>query len=325
MLETISTAIKVLPKMIVPSVSKANLALSFKCNHKCLTCNIWKTHGHNLTKNSKHIEEGVLTINEIEKIASRNKLIYLSLTGGEPFLRKDIGEIIQVCLQHVPMVTITTNGSLPETIERAVSQALAKTNNLLDINVSLDGNEEQHDAFTRTKGSYKRATETIERLVRIRKRNRRLKLSIENLVSACTNAGRGHVRQYAQRMNIPLTYSVEQRAPFYDNGDGPVNIKEMPKVKPSLKLHDIFSYLYIRSSRNGHKPKCVAGQYTCSITPYGDVMPCLFVPAILKNLRETDYRIGKLDYKNAVGECKERCWTPCEAYPTIMFRPWRLL
>ena len=313
----------ILPRIIVPRISKANLVLTFKCNHKCLTCNIWKTHGDNLTRNSQWKDKEELTVDEIEKIVSRNKLIYLSLTGGEPFLRKDIGEIIQVSMQHIPMVTLTTNGSVPSTIERAASQALSKTKGLLGINISLDGNKEQHDAFTRTKGSYEKAIETIERLTALK--NNRLKLSIENLVSACTDAGRAHVCQYAQQMGIPLTFSIEQRAPFYDNEDNLANIEEIPSVKLSLKPHEIFSYLYIKSSMNGHTPKCVAGQYTCSITPYGDVMPCLFVPVILKNLRETEYKIGKLDYKEAVGKCQKRCWTPCEAYPTIMFRPWRLL
>ena len=323
-MNTAKIILKVIPRIIVPKVSKANLVLTFNCNHKCVTCNIWKTHGRNLIKGAKYPTE--LTVEEIEKIVTRNNLIYISLTGGEPFLRKDIGDIIRVCLQHVPMVTITTNGSLPKIIEKAAKQALLKTNNLLDINVSFDGNKEQHDAFTQIEGSYERVTETIKRLAKLRaKMNGKLKLSIEELVSVHTEAGREHVAQFAKQMNIPLTYSIEQKAPFYDNEDNVLVKGKMPSTKMRLSPHDIFSHLYIQSSMNGHIPKCVAAQYTCSITPYGDVMPCLFLPITLKNLRETDYVIGKLDYKEAVGTCKRRCWTPCEAYPTIMFRPWRLL
>ena len=319
----LSFGTKILHRMIVPGIAKINLVLTFNCNHKCVTCNIWKTHGYNLTKNSLWKDKGELTVDEVEKIVTRNKFIYLSLTGGETFLRKDIKEIIEVCLQHVPMVTITSNGSMPEKMERVVRQVLPGAKGLLDINISLDGNKEQHDAFTQVEGSYEKATDAIRRLAAMRSKD--FRLSIETLVSAHANNGRKAVRQLARELNIPVTYSIEQKAPFYDNEDNVINPGKLPELKLSSSLLDIFSCLYIKGAMNGHTPQCVAGQYTCSVTPYGDVMPCLFLPVILKNLRETNYVLGKLDYKGVVGKCTQKCWTPCEAYPTIMFRPWRLL
>jgi len=319
MLNLLKMGTKILPRIIIPQISKANLVLTFKCNHKCVTCNIWKTHGRNLTKGVK----GELTVEEIEKIVTRNKLIYLSLTGGEAFLREDISDIIQVCMSHVPMVTLTSNGSMPDKMIKTVNKVLPNAKGILDINISLDGNREQHDAFTRVNGSYERATESIERLKA--SQNGNLKLSVETLVSSYVEMGKEYVCQYARDRGLPLTYTIEQKAPFYDNEDNVIKPVELPEVKLKLNPHSLFSYLYIRNAKRNHNVKCVAGQYTCSITPNGDVMPCLFLPTVLKNLKETDYVIGKLDYKEVVENCTQKCWTPCEAYPTIMFRPWRLL
>jgi MoaA/NifB/PqqE/SkfB family radical SAM enzyme len=319
----LSIGSKALYRIFVPGIAKANLALTFRCNHKCATCNIWKTHGYNLTKDSRWKDAGELTVDEIEKFTERNNLIYLSLTGGETFLRKDIEEIVKVCSLHVPMLTITSNGSMPEKIEKVARNVLPYAKGIININISLDGNKEQHDKFTGVPGSYEKAVESIDRLATIK--NSKLRISIETLVSTLTNGGREYVQHFAEERKLPITYSIIQKAPFYDNESINIGCGELPKIKASLNPHDIFSALYIRSARNGHSPKCVAGQYTCSITPYGDIMPCLFLPVILKNLRESDYRIGKLDYKEAVKSCQSRCWTPCEAYPTIMFRPWRIL
>ena len=295
---------KVLSRMIIPKISKANLVLTFKCNHKCVTCNIWKTHGRNLTKGVK----GELTVEEIEKIVTRNKLIYLSLTGGEAFLREDISDIIQVCMKHVPMVTMTSNGSMPDKMVQTINQILPKAKGILDINISLDGNREQHDTFTGIEGSYERATESIERL--LASQNGNLKLSIETLVSSHVEKGKAHVYQYAREMGLPLTYTIEQKAPFYDNEENVIKPTELPHLRLKFNPYSLFSYLYIRNAKRKHRVKCVAGQYTCSITPNGDVMPCLFLPTVLKNLKETDYVIGKLDYKEVVEKC-QGCWTPC--------------
>lgn len=323
MFEIIKLGTNVLQRIINPSISKINLALTFQCNHKCITCNIWKTKGNKLTENSKYKDE--LSVDEIEKIVTRNNLLYVSLTGGEPFLRKDIKEILLVCLKHVPMVTLTSNGSQPTLIVNTVREVVAKNKNIFDINISLDGNEEQHDAFTRTKDSYKKAKETIERLVIVSKDYKNLKLTIETLVSEQTNKGHNNTIQFAKELGIEITYSIIQKAIFYDNEDNKIGVGELPKIHLRPNIHSIFSYLYLRTAKKNNIPDCVAGQYTCSVTPFGDVMPCLFVPIIFKNLRDTNYIIGKLDYKNIISKCKEKCWTPCEAYPTIMFRPWRLL
>jgi len=300
-------------KIVNPSICKATLALTWRCNHRCQTCNIWH--------DSDYSNE--LTTDEFEKIINRNKLLWVALTGGEAFLRKDIAEIMRMAMKKYPSVSITTNGSQPEKIEKSVRYALQGTKGILAVNLSLDGNEEQHDRFTGVKGSFQRVTETVDRLIALK--NNHLKLTIENLVSLKTHDGIEFVRDYAKSKGVSLAYTIEMRSDFYKNTDMPYEGNSLPDTR--FELGNPFNYLYIRQAKRNKPVKCVAGQYDCAITPDGFVKPCWFVDAQAYNIRDTEYRIVPLGCEEIVDKCNKmgRCWTPCTAYSSMIFRPWRVL
>ncbi|MBI3814304.1 MAG: radical SAM protein, partial [Nitrospinae bacterium] len=69
---------------------KLNFLLTFKCNARCIMCNIWKKR-----------DTPELTISEIERFFSKsNKFSWLDLSGGEIFLRKDIVEVVEIILRN---------------------------------------------------------------------------------------------------------------------------------------------------------------------------------------------------------------------------------
>ena len=64
--------------------------------------------------------------------------------------------------------------------------------------------------------------------------------------------------------------------------------------------------------------------------PYCNAYPCMFFcpTEAIGNLRELEWDIKNLDFercKKLVGSCRTPCWTPCETFPTMLFRPWRAL
>jgi len=247
--------------------------------------------------------------------------MWVAFTGGECFLREDIKEILDAAMYRCPSVSVTTNGSLPERIESAVKYALKwNSNSILTVNVSLDGLGPQHDEFTGRVGSFERATETIQRLKALN--DRRISLNVENLISDKTREGRDWVRNYVRRNKLKLIYTIEMRAGFYHNEGWPLDGNHLPDIPREMALKNPFTYLYMRQAKRGKIPKCVAGQYTISITPEGNVKPCWFLDNVLYNIRETDYKLKDISHQV---ECPRPCWTPCEAYPTMMYRPWRVL
>jgi len=77
-----------------------NYLITWKCNSRCMMCNIWKK-GPSAQKE--------LQIDEIENLFADpllSKLEWIQLSGGEPFLRKDIAEIVRILLKLHPKLTI---------------------------------------------------------------------------------------------------------------------------------------------------------------------------------------------------------------------------
>ena len=92
-------------------------------------------------------------------------LLHLTVTGGEPFIRKDFVEIIDKIISScgVPRVSIKTNGFCTERIKNFIPKLIDKHRDTeFTLSISLDGPEEMHDKVRNFKGGYKQVLETIE-------------------------------------------------------------------------------------------------------------------------------------------------------------------
>jgi len=92
-------------------------------------------------------------------------LMHLTITGGEPFLRKDFFEIIDKILSKnkIPQVSINSNGFYIDRIRDFMPRLIDKHKNTeFTLSISLDGPEEIHDKVRVFKGAYKKALETID-------------------------------------------------------------------------------------------------------------------------------------------------------------------
>lgn len=118
-------------------------------------------------------------------------LLHLTVTGGEPFLRNDLVELILASVKSsgVPRISINTNGFLTEKI---VSDMETLLNDLpgteLSLAVSLDGPEPVHDALRGVPGSYGKARETVFAVAPFLNRNKRLSLRVSSVLCS-ENAG----------------------------------------------------------------------------------------------------------------------------------------
>lgn len=318
-LQLIGTGIEVIKRIAKPTISRANFAVTYKCNQQCKTCNIWQIYRDNPDRTKDEV-----TLWEFQKILENNNLMWLSLTGGEPFLRNDITELLESCSKKLKLTSIVTNGSKPELAERAVRNFLGNGDGLLTLNVSLEGQREVHDKFAGREGSYQRAMETLKRLSMIH--SGRFRLGTEHLISQHTEGQTSHIEQVARELGIGITYTLDQAAHYYRNTGREIEASKLPKIPFSLSPLNLISKFFVSKAYKHRTVRCVAGEYSCFIDAYCTVYPCLFRTPTepLKSLRETDYRIGKLSVKKPVKEC-EGCWTPCESYATMIFRPWRLL
>ena len=128
-------------------------------------CNLRCEHCFYLDELNKHDE---MTPEEIARVArSVQPLRFVRVTGGEPFLRKDLPEVLQAFYQYASTrrMGIITNGTRPEWIEQSVRRLLDLCPELVvDVGVSIDGLEAVHDSIRRRPGSFAKARETVARL-----------------------------------------------------------------------------------------------------------------------------------------------------------------
>ena len=93
---------------------------------------------------------------------STGPLFWLDIGGGEPFLRKDLADIIASFKASI--VGIPTNGSLPDQMERQLTRLRDMVDSEIFISLSLDGLEDTHNEIRRQEGSWDQVWTTFERL-----------------------------------------------------------------------------------------------------------------------------------------------------------------
>jgi MoaA/NifB/PqqE/SkfB family radical SAM enzyme len=148
-------------------------------------CNLRCKHCFYLDELNKREE---MTLEEIEKLARHvNPLTFVRMTGGEPFLRKDIAEVVSRFYHDAQTrrMGIITNGTRPEWVVERTEAMLERCPNLsLDIGVSVDGLEEVHDDLRGLKGSFKKAKESALALIQLKKHFPRLQTSLVTTITA---------------------------------------------------------------------------------------------------------------------------------------------
>jgi Fe-coproporphyrin III synthase len=142
--------------------------VTFRCNAKCIMCDSWKMNG-----------DGDMALDDIAKMFRQlGRLDAVRLTGGEPFVRTDLSAILDLAVRLLrPLgVHITTNGFLTDRIVKLCEERDKKIP--LQLLVSLDGVEKEHNRIRGSSIAWKTAIETIEKLA-----SRQLELNLDLAVN----------------------------------------------------------------------------------------------------------------------------------------------
>lgn len=219
-----------------------------KCNSKCKTCFLWK----NLNWNEKE-----LSLEEIEKTSkSMDKLLWLHLSGGEPFLRDDLPQICSIFYKNnkVRNIGIPTNCLLPEIISKKTSEILKLCPDAkLNIILSLDGLENTHDKIRGVKGNFQKFLQTLKELNKIKSEFKNLSIRV------CTVICDENIEEIPELMSFVKSLNVD----FHGLGILRGNPKSAKLLNKKLinKIRDLQKE-YIKKYI---KPKGIAGQLQCSI------------------------------------------------------------
>jgi len=148
------------------------------CQLRCNMCFYWDS------MQKKTIQ---LSIEEIKKIAkSLPNLLQLSLTGGEPSLRKDLPEVVKTfCdISKVAKCSIITNGMLTDRVISMVKKILSENKNTsFRLCISIDGIKEIHNKVRGVEKSYDNAVATFFALKELKKEFNNIHVDINTTVS----------------------------------------------------------------------------------------------------------------------------------------------
>ncbi len=152
------------------------VSVSFRCNSRCQTCGVWR----------KPSEE--MTAAEWEHVFAQlgHAPVYVTFTGGEPFLRHDLSEIVLSAYRHCrpSVITIPTNGLLTDRIVENVRRMCTEApRTQIGINLSLDEIGERHDILRGVPGNWQRALKTWYALKELQPHHPNLLLTIHTVIS----------------------------------------------------------------------------------------------------------------------------------------------
>lgn len=316
------------PRPLTLTFSVTNL-----CQSKCMTCNIWRIYPE------KHQQAGnELTIEEIRKIfKSIGRIYFFNISGGEPFLRTDLHEIVEAAVDHLKPAIIhaPTNALAPEKVighTRSILELLKKKGlkTPLTIKPSLDGVGKLHDEIRGVGGNWEKLLETFRQLKELEKNYPELHIEIGTVVSNFNKDHLDEIEEYVHAMGAQSYRNeiAEQREEFLNIGD-PItpsgeeyarlmegfaekirsNIKNkrpLARVTESLRLvyYELAAQIMIE---NRQVIPCYAGITNVHLTPYGDLWPCcvLGYKKPMGNLRETGYNFTEVWHSHRASEVRK--------------------
>ena len=300
------------------------VAVTYRCNSRCVMCDIWKSDGD---------RERELAPRDYRWLPT--SLRSINVSGGEPFLRDDIVEIVRVMHDRcqAARIVISTNGLQPERIEQAVAQMPE-----IAIRVSVDGIGEAHDAVRGVPGAYDRAMETVERL-------RAIGISDLGLAATATDSNVGdvtQVREKTKELGLKFSVTAAHSSPIFF-GEHSVerphtadSVREMSDIMRDLlrgwrpiewaKAYYVRGLIEYIRGRPRRLP-CRAGTDFFFLDPWGDVYPCNVGGTLIGNIRDGSFaqirRRAWTKVSQAVDACEVQCWMVCTVGAPMKRRPLR--
>ncbi|WP_160691818.1 radical SAM protein [Clostridium sp. C2-6-12] len=264
-----------------------------RCNKRCSHCYQGDYNGKEFTINNlkEVVAQYLELLHEYNMMNNLNTKGQINITGGEPFIREDIWELLDVFKEynkHFDFGVLTNGSLLNEEVVKRLKYYKPRI-----VQVSLDGSKETHDKI-RGKNSY---NEVVKALKLLKKYN------IYSLVSFTANDK--NYKEFSKVVRIAKKYKAskvwtDRMVPIGAGNTGEVKTLSKDQVveyiniirKEQNNLFNIFSKTKISGERslqflNGvsHSYKCSAGDGLIILLENGDVMPCRRLPIIAGNIK----------------------------------------
>jgi len=292
-------------------------------------CNIWQT------EEAEDLDAALLA-------RLPDSLRYVNLSGGEPFMRKDLPELAAAVVKASPkaQIIISTNALVSRTMVRDAMARIREFSPDVGIAVSIDGMGETHDRIRGVKGAFDRAVTLLESLKEDGMANLRIAFTIvdENVKDYYD------VYQLSRRLGIEFTSAVAQGSDHYFQGTGmspaadadireqldKVASSELSTSSPKRWARAYFNRgLYLYATGNGRPLACKAADDFFFMSPAATIYACNVMDLPLGNLRDTSFNEiwnseAAVKARAEVAGCQMGCWMVCTARSSMKRNPARV-
>lgn len=241
--------------------------VTYRCNARCNMCNRFK---------APSLPEEEISIETIKKLP---KMYFTNITGGEPFLREDLKEIVRELYKKSDRIVISTNGFFTERI-----LDLCEEFPNVGIRISIEGLQETNDEIRGLVDGYQRGYETLRRLVDNGHPDVGFGMTIQDRnaedVVPLYNISNDLGMEFATASLHNSFYFVESKNLIENRPKVAQNIEDLcnqllksnspKKWMRAYFNHGLINYIYGQE----RLLPCDMAFDTFFIDPYGDVMPC---------------------------------------------------
>lgn len=313
------------PSRTSPEPIDGLIAINYRCNTRCVMCNIWE--GKN---------DADFPVEMLEKIPATLK--FLNISGGEPFLSRNIVDIVERSRKRFPRaaITISTNGIAHQAILKQ-APALREIDPDIGLGISIDGIGEMHDRIRGVPGAFERCMKTLDGLLAAGFRNLRLAFT-------AAGANDSHYREVydlAREKGVQFTSAVAHDSGHYFQTDtngalDHAGIQEEIEYIVSSELKTMDPKRWFRAffhmglaqfvSRNPRPIQCGALSDFFFVDPKGNLYPCNILDEPVGNLNTSSWEdlwssTRAQDLRKQIETCPKQCWMVCTARTSILKHP----
>lgn len=303
------------------------------CQSRCKTCQIGEMFCQDPTRSQRDLK-----LDEIEKIFKSMKPVYFfNMSGGEPFMRQDLPEIVELACKYLkPRVIHTpTNAILADRIIQNTEKIINIVRNYdpsvpFTVKPSIDGVGDKHDEIRGVKGNFKYLLKTIEGLKKLEEKYDNFHLELGTVISNFNIDDLDEIEDFVHSLGVESYRNevAECRTEFFNLTD--------PITPPAEVYQDLIKTFAKKVEDNiGKKKKlartteamrvvyydlagrilaekrqvipCYAGVSNVHINFDGGVWSCcvLGYDKEMGNLRDYDYDFQKLWYSDKAKEVRK--------------------
>lgn len=297
--------------------------VTYRCNARCTMCNRYKAP-------SRPDEE--ISIETIKKLP---KMYFTNITGGEPFIREDLPEIVRELYKKSDRIVISTNGFFTDRIIK-----LCEEFPNIGIRISIEGLEQTNNEIRGLNDGFNKGYSTLKKLVEMKHPDVGFGMTVQDKnakdLVALYDLSNEMGMEFATASLHNSFYFVEAKNIIHDRPmvaqefENLINkLFESKSPKKWFRAyfnHGLINYIY------GQKRllPCDMAFDTFFIDPYGDVMPCNGTKCkeVMGNLNEQSWdelwnseKAEKV--RNVVRHCSRNCWMIGSVSPAMHKYIWK--